>query len=151
MRIWHKDLIPVLPDKQLLGQWRECCLIAKLIKENGTPNHLLVNKVTQFPIDHLYNYASLIFGEMTVRGFNCNWMSIEKHLPQRHLSYIPFPDLFDTEEMHWHTLRYFWQCFCNLEEKYDCGGISDSDWEAIRKIAIHVHPSGCYILDHLYT
>jgi uncharacterized protein (TIGR02328 family) len=35
MRLWHKDLIPILPDKQLLGQWRECCLIAKNIKEKG--------------------------------------------------------------------------------------------------------------------
>lgn len=24
VRIWHKDLIPDIPRKQLLGQWREC-------------------------------------------------------------------------------------------------------------------------------
>ena len=37
MRLWHKDLIYVLPRQQLLGQWRECCLIAKNIAEKGTP------------------------------------------------------------------------------------------------------------------
>lgn len=31
MRLWHKDLITVLPSMQLKGQWRECCLIAKAI------------------------------------------------------------------------------------------------------------------------
>ena len=33
MRLWYKYLIGVLPQKQLLGQWRECCLIAKNIAE----------------------------------------------------------------------------------------------------------------------
>lgn len=28
MRLWHKDLIPALPRKQLLGQWRELCAIS---------------------------------------------------------------------------------------------------------------------------
>ena len=45
MRLWHKDLIPYLPRQQLLGQWRECCCIAKSIHDKGSPNHLLVNKI----------------------------------------------------------------------------------------------------------
>lgn len=28
MRIWHKDLIPVLPREQLVAQWKECSAIA---------------------------------------------------------------------------------------------------------------------------
>ena len=51
MRLWHVDLIDVLPRKQLLSQWRECCAIAKSIADKGTPNHILVNKITDyFPI-----------------------------------------------------------------------------------------------------
>ena len=49
MRCWHKDLISVLPKQQLLGQWRECCLIAKNIAEQGTPNHILVNRIFNYP------------------------------------------------------------------------------------------------------
>ena len=49
MRLWHKDLIDVLPNGQLLGQWRECCAIARNIKAKGTPNHLLVNKIMDYP------------------------------------------------------------------------------------------------------
>lgn len=35
MRLWHKDLIEVLPRQQLLGQWRECCAIAKKPEGKG--------------------------------------------------------------------------------------------------------------------
>ena len=31
----------------------------------------------------------------------------------------------------WHNDRYYWQCYYNLEEKYDCGGISQDEWETI--------------------
>lgn len=134
MRIWHKKLIQVLPDKQLLGQWRELCAIASNIKNKGTPNHLLVNKVMQFPIDHLYTYASLVYDEMTERGFRPNWMSMEKHLLQGQLSYVPFPELFNTQNFEWHNQRYFYQCYFNLEEKFDCGGIKPEDWLPIYRL-----------------
>ena len=32
MRLWHTDLIPVLPKEQLVGQWRELSAIAGSIK-----------------------------------------------------------------------------------------------------------------------
>lgn len=35
MRLWHKDLIKVLPKEQLLGQWRELACIAKNIKKKA--------------------------------------------------------------------------------------------------------------------
>ena len=34
MRLWHVDLIEVLPRKQLLSQWRECCCIARRVDKN---------------------------------------------------------------------------------------------------------------------
>ena len=45
MRLWHKDLIDVLPNQQLVAQWRELSAIAGAIQKHGTPNHLLVNFV----------------------------------------------------------------------------------------------------------
>ena len=32
MRLWHKDLIPALPDKQLCAQWKELFDINTRIK-----------------------------------------------------------------------------------------------------------------------
>ena len=125
MRLWHKDLIPVLPRQQLLGQWRECCLIARQIEQNGTPNHILVNKVMDYPADHFYSYAQLIFHEMTVRGYKCDWNRLCKYSDWKEI--IPLPELF----AEWHNDRYLKQCFYNLQEKYDCGGISEEEWHDI--------------------
>ena len=127
MRLWHKDLIPYLPQKQLCGQWRECCLIAKNIAEKGTPNHILVNKIMDYPIDHFYIYTSMIADEMEKRGYKCNWNNFDKWL---HLDVacttinLLFKD--------WHTDRYLKQCLFNLEEKADCGGISPAEWHRIK-------------------
>ena len=51
MRLWHKDLIDVLPKNQLVSQWRELLAIKGSIDKKGTPNHLLVNKVLNYSID----------------------------------------------------------------------------------------------------
>ena len=84
MRLWHKNLIPVLPRQHLLGQWRECCLIAKNIHDKGTPNHILVNKIMEYPIDHFFRYGIGIREEMTRRGYKCDVNKFKKYfeLPQ---------------------------------------------------------------------
>lgn len=136
MRLWHKEMIPVLPDRQLLGQWRELCAIASNIKNKGTPNHLLVNKVTQFPESHLYTYAGLVYNEMTKREFSCHFESFTRHLQNNDHPVVPFEELFNTTSLHWHTPRYFWQCYYNLEEKFDCGGVKPMEWLAVYNLGV---------------
>ena len=139
MRLWHKDLIDVLPDKQLISQWRECCAIVKAIAEKGTPNHILVNKVCQYPPNHLYSYTRLVLDEMSRRGFTISprsYQNFSVNIENIRYSHgfgplpinVPFNDLFAK----WHNIHYLTQCFCNLEEKHDCGGITDEDWEKIK-------------------
>lgn len=127
MRLWHKDLIPVLPRQQLLGQWRECCLIAKSISEKGTPNHILVNKVCDYPIDHFVTYCESVCIEMEFRGYRCDFRRLQEYLPQT--------DIVSHEELFypWHGFRYLRQCLYNLQEKHDCGGVSDEEWEKIKR------------------
>ena len=126
MRLWHKDLIPVLPRQQLLGQWRECCLIAKNITEKGTPGHLLVNRIMDYPIEHFIDYTQRIGFEIEKRGYRCNWGLFEKYLSSTKI--FPF---YDELFKNWHNTRYLKQCLYNLEEKYDCGGISANECEII--------------------
>ena len=57
MRLWHTDLIKVLPREQLVAQWRELSAIAGAIQKNGTPNHILVNFVLEYPWDDFISYA----------------------------------------------------------------------------------------------
>lgn len=129
MRLWHKDLIEYLPRQQLLGQWRECCCIAKNIAETGTPNHLLVNKIMNYPLSHFYNYTIKIIFEMERRGFNINRECFEKYVDKSKLCMLPTSELFPN----WHNKRYLWQCYRNLQEKYDCGGITYDEWKEILK------------------
>ena len=124
MRLWHKDLISALPRLQLVGQWRECCLIAKNIAKEGTPNHLLVNKIMLYPIEHFYRYASEVSDEMESRGYKCDFNKFTQYI-KIDKCHITHDEMFKS----WHNYRYLMQCFYNLQEKHDCYGISDEEWD----------------------
>ena len=53
MRLWHQDLLPLLPRQQLLGQHRECCALRG--KGWGKP-HGVVNYVFEHPLETLEDY-----------------------------------------------------------------------------------------------
>ena len=128
MRLWHKDLICVLPKKQLLGQWREVCLIAKEIATKGTPNHVLVNKVMYYDLQHLHYYASMVSDEMEFRGYKCDFSKFTKWIKVE-TNHVGSYSLF----YNWHNDRYLKQCYYNLQEKYDCGAITYEEWRKIHE------------------
>lgn len=146
MRLWHYSLLPVLPRQQLLSQWRECCCIAKNIADNGTPNHILVNKITNYLPDDFWNYTRLVTEEMRRRGYKVNVDKFTKHYykfghPLPAPNNRPFKD--------WHDPRYLRQCLFNLQEKFDCGGIPIDEWNEIcikfgKKFDILGLPKGNY-------
>lgn len=127
MRLWHKDLLGVLPQKQLCSQWRECCLIAKNITEKGTPNHILVNKIMEYPIEHFIAYTSFVREEMLARGYKCKGENFTKYLKPWGSFIIYYEDVFSN----WHNHRYLRECLYNLEEKAMCRGIPQEEWEKI--------------------
>ena len=140
MRLWHKDMIPYLPQQQLLGQWRELCCIALALANDHTPNHILVNPIIEYPPEHFEAFCSLVIKEMKKRKFNITEESmhtlqdnirawriyLDQELP---FNYVDWDMKFD-EPIYpeWHNNRYLNQCFYNLEEKYDRGGIPDKEW-----------------------
>lgn len=135
MRLWHKDLIPVLPRQQLLGQWRELCAIMRNIEAKGTPNHVLVNKIMDYPLKHLLEYALEVQGEMNLRGYKCDFDRFADRyrastLSQKGINLIVWHnDLYEG----WHDGRYLRQCYYNLQEKYDCGAITDEEWQKVEE------------------
>ena len=132
MRLWHIALIPVLPREQLVAQWREISAIAGAIKKNGTPNHILVNFVLNYDYDHLISYAYYVRQEMTKRGYrtmNNVWEKITSLKPNYNI--LPLEEVYRYNKM---DSRYFKQCYYNLQEKFDCGGIPDTDWNDIMKV-----------------
>lgn len=133
MRLWHKDLIKVLPQKQLVSQWRELSAIVGSIQKNSTPNHLLVNKVMNYDTEHLDAYARLVYCEMLRRGYKVGDKTATKifdfcyNCSHIYKCEISFDDIYKD----WHNERYLKQCFYNLQEKFDCGGISLEEWNQI--------------------
>ena len=136
MRIWHKDLIKVLPREQLVAQWRELSAIAGNLNTKGTPNHILVNKVLGYPRDHFISYALYVRQEMTRRGYRTMESVWEKILSTKDGAFelVRYEELFPN----WHNYRYLTQCYYNLEEKYDCGGINEEQFNKIRERFLEV-------------
>lgn len=134
MRLWHKSLIKYLPREQLVAQWRELSAIAGNLNTKGTPNHILVNKVLNYPLNHFISYAHYIRTEMTQRGYRTMdsvWNKICSVADSYNI--LPIEELFPN----WHNYRYLAQCYYNLEEKYDCGGIEEEYFEKIREIYLN--------------
>lgn len=129
MRLWHKDLIPYLPDLQLKGQWRECALIADTLAKHGTTNHLLVNRVTEYTLDHFTTYCFFVFMEMRKRGFNASNRATKKmeDLGKFPIKVLLFPN--------WHNKEYLRVCMANLYEKHFFGigksRITDEEWQVL--------------------
>ena len=136
MRLWHKDSICVLPREQLISSWRELSAIAGSIQQKGTPNHILVNRIMDYHLSHFYKFCSLISGEMHHRGFKVSDKSINKIMEITDQDIRMGSEFVTQSELFagWHDERYLKQCYYNLQEKYDCGGISKSDWDAIETV-----------------
>lgn len=132
MRIWHTELIEVLPREQLIAQWRELSAIAGAVNKNGTPNHILVNFVLHYPWKDFISYAYHVRQEMTKRGYrtmNNVWEKICSIDPEWDGEILPLKNVYK-EKM---DNVYFNICYYNLLEKFLCGGIKGSIWETIER------------------
>ena len=128
MRLWHYQLLQVLPRKQLQGQWREICAISKKLIKNKTLHYGLVNKILNYPLSNFTNYNLMVYDELVRRGIRPN----KELLKVVTIDLFQLKDLFSNNDStlfdDWHTNRYLKQCYYNLQEKYDCGLISEKDW-----------------------
>ena len=89
-------------------------LYSKNIKDKGIPNHVLVNPIMDYPIEHFIAYTHLVAAEMTNRGYDCNRAKFAQYFTKGWNKYtILFSDIFNE----WHDERYLKQCYYNLEEK----------------------------------
>ena len=131
MRLWHKNLLSVLPRLQLVSQYRECCCIAKSIAEKGTPNHILVNRIMDYPLNHFASYTAFVIAEMRARGYKVNSDKFWKWMSKTDWCSPDFIKISGGLFEGWHNDRYLRQCLLNLQEKYDCDGIPADEWQVI--------------------
>ena len=66
MRLWHQDLLTLLPRAQILGQHRECCALRGL---GWGRRHSTVDYVFTHSVKKLVDYHLLVLKEMERRGY----------------------------------------------------------------------------------
>lgn len=128
LRLWHYKLIPVLPNKMLVSQWRECIAI-KRQWEKESLKHRLVSYVMMYNKCVFLNYVELVVSELEKRNFKYNKFyldEIKRFCLDRNVS----DNTFYLE----HNQRYLRQCFYNLEEKFDRGIITNDEFNNILKL-----------------
>jgi len=130
MRLWHYKLIPYLPNKMLVSQWRECIAI-KRQWEKGTLKHRLVSYVMNYDTDLFNKYVTIICKEMDNRNIKYQnkyydeiWEFCIDNTSLVYITNTHYPE---------HNDRYLRQCYYNLQEKYDRGIISSEEWNLINK------------------
>lgn len=138
IRLWSKDLIKYLPRQQLLSQWRECCCIAKNLASNGTPNHLLVNKILDYPLCHFTSYSNLVRQEMITRGYKINKLALDNYDDNIKCASLKLHNYsigtnvpFDIIYKEWFDETYLVICLYNLYEKHQCQGVTVEEWDKI--------------------
>ncbi len=125
MRLWHYKLIPVLPDKMLISQWRECIAI-KRQWEKGTLKHRLVSYVMDYNKWIFLNYVTDVCIELDKRNIKYQ----RKYYDE--LRTFCSTELDRTDFLYLeHNNRYLKQCYYNLQEKADRGIITKEEWNRI--------------------
>ena len=123
MRLWSYQLIPVLPNKMLVSQWRECLAI-KRQWEKGTLKHRLVSYVQDYGKYLFSNYVRQVTEELMNRNIKFQlkyWDEI-----------IEFCDgNYNCENYPEHNDRHLKQCLYNLQEKADRDIITKEEWQKI--------------------
>ncbi len=126
MRLWSYQLIPVLPDKMLTAEWRECIAI-KRQWEKGTLKHRLVSYVMDYDKFTFEMYVFILLKEMEKRNINFQGKYLNEIVDfcsnrERFTTYNYYPE---------HNDRYLKQCLYNLQEKADRGIITKEEWQKI--------------------
>ena len=120
MRLWHIDLIPYLPNSQLVAQWRELNSIFK--KQD---KHILINYIYNYDKKPLLNYSQAVIREMFNRCYKINTMN--------YIIYFLNINSFGTERFKEHNNEYLTICYYNLREKYIRGqkDFTDNVWNQL--------------------
>lgn len=77
-------------------------------------------------MSELFAYSNLVLGEMDHRGYKHN----ENNYNEYFLKFYNSIRLLSSNQIYPDKMndRYLKQCLFNLQEKYDCGGISKEEW-----------------------
>lgn len=128
MRIWHYKLLPYLPENQFKGQLRELVLIMRQWRNKGTTNHLLINRIMEYPKADLYGYF-LEYAVEYEKRYGVRTKQTKEFVEFGEHDFVLFPFI------GWHNTEYLRVCMANLYEKHVFGigksRITDEEWQRL--------------------
>ena len=116
MRLWHYDLLEVLPNPQLVSQKRECDMILKLylLQNERKVKSNIIDYVYKYPLydTFIYYYKLMLLFKSKNYNFGMTYMNIllDKYNFKFDSKYKPYKDH--------HNYLYLTICYYNLYEKY---------------------------------
>jgi uncharacterized protein (TIGR02328 family) len=132
MRLWHYGLLPYLPDSQFKGQLRELIAIMHDWRDKSKTNHLLINRVMEFPKNDLVRYFlqyEALYHERYGQWLARYWKEFEA------FDDTPIDERSKGCFDNWHNKEYLRVCMANLYEKHIFGigksRITDEEWQKL--------------------
>ena len=116
MRLWHEQIIHLLPKNQLLGQHRECCALRG---KGWNKKHKTVDYVFTYSPYNLFIYHSKIMDEMEKRGYRVSreWRD-KNYRGQKAESYSNLEETSISSPIYKeHNSEYLAECIENLAGK----------------------------------
>ncbi len=132
MRLWHYQLLPYLPELQFKGQLRELVAIVRDLKYKKQTNHILINKVMEYPKTQLSKYF-IIYRDEYYKRYN---KVVNEDYSFEFMHFAPTAVYWGEHLFEgWHTKEYLRSNMANLWEKHFMGvgksRISDDEWETL--------------------
>ena len=131
MRLWHCELLPYLPELQFKGQLREMVAILHDLKSKGKTNHLLINRIMEYPKADFYGYFLTYATEHKKRYLYYP----KKSICDEFLEYGQGCNIKADDFCGWHNTEYLRVCMANLYEKHHFGigksRITDEEWKRL--------------------
>jgi uncharacterized protein (TIGR02328 family) len=148
--LWHRELLPYLPDAQFKGQLRELVAIMHDWRDKGKTNHLLINRVMEYDKKHLTSYF-ISYSQQYRRRYH---KEIDRGIVWEFLEFANYKNDVDYEYSitnnkitsikvlrgifdGWHTKEYLRSNMANLWEKHFMGigksRITDEEWARLCK------------------
>ena len=132
MRLWAWQILPYLSELQFKGQLREMMLILHQWRDDGKTNHLLINKVMEYPkndfVKYFLHYEAIYhkrYGKWLIR----QWEEFKA------FDDTPIDKRSKGVFTGWHNKEYLRSNMANLYEKHFFGvgksRITDEEWQTL--------------------
>lgn len=131
MRLWHYEMISILPKNILIKLWHDCEAIGSNLERKGTTGDVKCDRILDYNYCTFEEYCTRVHNTMILRHYKINnrlgqllFARIKANADKFHPSDIVTVGVYKN----WHNLDYFDLCYKLIKELHDCNVVKDDDW-----------------------